>query len=131
MRVLFVCVHNAGRSQMAEAFLRQMGGPGIEAGSAGTVPASKVHPEVVEAMREVGLDLSAQVPQLLTEEMLRQADRVITMGCSVQEACPAVLVESEDWGLEDPAGRSLAMVRQIRDQVRERVGRLLADLTRP
>jgi len=95
------------------------------------VPASKVHPEVVEAMREVGLDLSAQVPQLLTEEMLRQADRVITMGCSVQEACPAVLVESEDWGLEDPAGRSLAMVRQIRDQVRERVGRLLADLTRP
>jgi len=126
--VLFVCIHNAGRSQMAAAFLDALAHGRAVAGSAGTIPAEKVNPVVVEAMKEVGLDVSGNKPRLLTQEMLEGVDRVITMGCSVEEACPLLFVPAEDWGLEDPAGKSIEVVRRIRDEIRERVLRLLDEL---
>lgn len=127
MRVLFVCVHNAGRSQMAKAFFNAMAGGRGVAESAGTIPAEQVNPVVVDAMKEVGLDVSDSKPRLLTQEMLEGVDRVITMGCSVEEACPLVFVPAEDWGLEDPAGKPIEVVRRIRDEIRERVAKLLEE----
>jgi arsenate reductase len=126
-RVLFVCVHNAGRSVMAEAFFNRLAGGRAVAVSAGTEPREAPHPEVVEAMREVGVDVSGHRGRLLTDEMVGSADRVITMGCAVdREACPAVLhANVEDWALPDPTGRPLEEVRRIRDEVRRRVERLL------
>lgn len=126
--MLFVCVHNSGRSQMAEAFLNQFGSHDVEAISAGTVPGDRVHPNVVTAMQELGIDISQKKPKALTAEMLESADRVVTMGCSQEQACPASLVPVEDWALEDPQGEPLHKVRQIRDQIRARVKRLAADL---
>jgi len=135
MKILFVCVHNAGRSQMAEAFFNQMARGKAEALSAGTKPADKVNPVVVRAMREAGLDISGQKPKLLTLEMLESADRVITMGCGADEVCPASFVRTEDWELEDPEGKSISQVRRIRDDVKARVERLAKELgpdfTRP
>ena len=104
--VLFVCVGNAGRSQMAEAFFNQAAGGKARAISAGTKPASAVDPKTVEVMREVGIDISAARPKALTMEMLDQADRVVTMGCGVEGVCPASFVETEDWQLEDPKGQA-------------------------
>ena len=128
--VLFVCVHNAGRSVMAEAiFNRFVGGhERTHAVSAGTEPAAAPHPEVVQAMREIGLDVSGHTGRLLTDDMVRQATRVITMGCVVDErACPAIRYAGvEDWVLEDPRGQPVERVRQIRDEIERRV-RLLAD----
>ncbi|MBI3946528.1 MAG: hypothetical protein HY321_11460 [Armatimonadetes bacterium] len=127
-KVLFVCVHNSGRSKMAEAFLNQMAaGRGITALSAGTQPGDAVNPTVVAAMREVGIDLSGEQPRRLTPEMGRSADRVITMGCGVADSCPAGFLISEDWGLDDPKDQPLAKVRAIRDQIRERVAALIAE----
>lgn len=123
--VLFVCVHNSGRSQMAEAFAKKLGKGKLRAESAGTMPGSKVNPIVVQAMKELGIDISKARPRLLTEEMIKKADKVFTMGCSVEEACPAVFVQAEDWALEDPSGKSLDEVRKIRDQVRLRVEALI------
>lgn len=94
--VLFVCVHNSGRSQMAEAFFNRLAGGKARAVSAGTEPGEKVHPEVVQAMKEVGIDISGNRPKLLTEEMLAQANRVVTMGCMTGGVCPASFVETED-----------------------------------
>jgi arsenate reductase len=127
-RILFVCVHNAGRSVMAEAFLNHMAQGGAEAISAGTVPQESPHREVVEVMREVGIDVSGHRGRLITNEMVRSADRVITMGCAVDaEACPAILYKGvEDWGMEDPKGQPLRRVREIRDDIRRRVSELLA-----
>ncbi|MBI2855229.1 MAG: arsenate reductase ArsC [Chloroflexi bacterium] len=127
-RVLFVCVHNSGRSQMAEAFLKHFSLGAVESESAGTVPSEQVNPVVAEAMREKGIDLYHYAPKLLTQDMVDRADRVITMGCSIEEACPAVFVPAEDWGLEDPEGKPLEKVRGIRDQIEERVKGLLAEL---
>ena len=127
-RVLFVCVHNSGRSQMAEAFAKHLGQGAIEAESASTIPSGQVNPIVARTMREKGIDLSLNKPKLLTQDMVDRADRIITMGCSIEEACPALFVLSEDWGLEDPEGKSLAEVRRIRDQIEEKVRRLIADL---
>jgi arsenate reductase (thioredoxin) len=123
--VLFVCVGNAGRSQMAEAFFNQAAGGKARAISAGTKPASAVDPRTIEVMREVGIDISAARPKALTMEMLEQADRVVTMGCGAEGVCPASFVETEDWQLEDPKGKSLEEVRRIRDEIRARVTRLL------
>jgi arsenate reductase (thioredoxin) len=122
-RVLFVCVHNAGRSVMAEALFNQLAGENAQAVSAGTIPGGPPHPEVVEAMQEVGIDVSAHRGRLLTEEMVNGADRVITMGCAVDEAvCPAILYATvEDWGLPDPKGQPIDRVREIRDEIRRRV----------
>jgi arsenate reductase len=126
-RVLFVCIHNAGRSVMAEAFLNELSGGRLEGVSAGTDPAEHPHPEVVEAMREVGIDVAAHHGRALTDELVRSAGRVITMGCAVDEgACPAILyADVEDWGLEDPKGKSIEEVRRIRDEIRRRVVELL------
>ena len=128
-RVLFVCVHNAGRSQMALAYLRALGDGRVEAESAGTEPAPQVNPVVVEAMKEKGIDVSEEQPKLLTQGMVDGADRVITMGCSVEDACPAVFMPTEDWALEDPQGKSLDEVRRIRDDIERRVRVLIAELS--
>ena len=123
-RIVFACVHNAGRSQMAAAFLNQLGAGKARAISAGTNPGTRVHPEVVEAMKEVGIDLSVAVPQRLTTELASEADMLITMGCG--DECPYVPgVTRNDWPLEDPKGRSLDDVRRIRDEIRRRVVELL------
>ena len=123
--VLFVCVHNSGRSQMAEAFFNWLARGKARALSAGTAPADVVDPTVIEAMREVGIDISGNKPKALTPEMLEQADVVVTMGCGVEGVCPATFVKTEDWGLEDPRGKPLPEVRKIRDEIRARVSALL------
>jgi arsenate reductase len=123
--VLFVCVGNASRSQMAEAFFNQAAGGKARAISAGTKPASAVDLRTVDVMREVGIDISGARPKALTMEMLDQADRVVTMGCGTEGVCPASFVETEDWQLEDPKGKSLEEVRRIRDEIKARVTRLL------
>jgi arsenate reductase (thioredoxin) len=122
-RVLFVCVHNAGRSVMAEAFFNRLADGGAEALSAGTEPQGAPHPEVVEAMREVGLDVSGHLGLMLNDQMVASAERVITMGCAVDEAaCPAILYANvEDWGLPDPKGQPPERVREIRDEIERRV----------
>lgn len=127
-RVLFVCVHNSGRSQMAEAFANRMAQGAVEARSAGTDPADRPNPTVVDAMMELGLDISRSRPKTMTQDMVDRAERVITMGCEIAEGCPVTLVPSEDWGLDDPAGRPIEEVRRIRDEVERRVERLLAEL---
>ena len=131
--VLFLCVHNAGRSQMAEAIFNRLAserGLAHTAESAGTELADRVHPRVVEAMAEIGLDLSEKKPRLLTNHMVEQAGRVITMGCAVDsEACPAfVLRDVEDWGLPDPKEMELAEVGVVRDAIRGNVEALLRTL---
>ncbi len=131
-RILFVCVHNAGRSQMAEALLNHLAkerGLAASAESAGTVGGKELNPMAVAAMKELDVSMEGHHPKLLTQEMADAADRIISMGCGVDaEACPAKFLLTEDWALDDPAGQSLESVRLIRDQIRERVERLLDDL---
>jgi protein-tyrosine-phosphatase len=128
--VLFVCVHNAGRSQMAAGFLTHLAGDAVEVRSAGTAPADAVNPAVVEAMREVGVDLSAETPKVLTAEAVQTSDYVITMGCG--DECPFFPGRTYlDWVLADPAGQGLEAVRPIRDEVRRRVEGLLEQLGGP
>jgi arsenate reductase len=124
-RVIFACVHNAGRSQMAAAFLAVLADPArVEAVSAGTQPAERVHPEVVETMREVGIDISHHRPQRLTTELARGATLLVTMGCG--DDCPYVPgLRVDDWPLPDPRGRSPIEVRRIRDEIRQRVSALV------
>jgi arsenate reductase len=124
--VLFACVHNAGRSQMAAAWFNVLADPAkARAISAGTVPGPRVHPEVLAAMGEVGVDLSAVTPQRLTDELAGGAAMLITMGCG--EACPVVPgLRREDWPLEDPKGQSIARVREIREAIKERVEEMIA-----
>ena len=123
--VLFVCVHNSGRSQMAEAFFNDLAGGRGRAISAGTDPSREVNPAVVEAMREAGIDISSNLPRALTSDMLEQANLVITMGCGAEGVCPATSVTTEDWALEDPAGKSPDKIREIRDEIREKVSALI------
>ena len=128
--VLFICVHNSGRSQMAEAFFNQMAKGKAVAISAGTEPGSGVNPVVVQAMREVGIDISGRKPKLLTQEMVENADLAITMGCMDEaKSCPAAFVPSEDWGLPDPHGKPIEEVRPIRDEIKRRVELLIKRLT--
>ena len=125
--VLFVCVHNAGRSQMAAGWLTHLAGDHIDVRSAGTEPAGQVNPAAVQAMREAGIDITAQRPKMLTPDAARGADVVITMGCG--DTCPVYPGKRyEDWDLPDPAGQPLETVRQIRDQIRERVETLIGEL---
>ena len=125
--VLFVCVQNAGRSQMAAGLVKLRSGGRIHVRSAGSTPADQVHPAVVEAMEELGVDMSEEFPKPLTDEVVRAADVVITMGCG--DACPIYPGKRyEDWELEDPAGQELEQVRQIRDEIDRRVQKLIADL---
>ncbi len=124
-RVIFACVHNAGRSQMAAAFFSALADPSeAVAVSAGTQPGERVHPEVVEVMREVGVDLSAQRPRKLTDPLVRDASLLVTMGCG--DECPYVPgLQRDDWPLEDPKGKPLDRVRRIRDEIRVRVSQLV------
>jgi arsenate reductase (thioredoxin) len=125
--VLFACIHNAGRSQMAAAWLNKLAGAGRARGiSAGTEPGSRVHPEVLEAMKEVGVDLSGARPVLLTQELAAGASLLVTMGCG--ESCPVVPgLERADWPLPDPKGKDMDTVRRIRDDIRDRVTALVAE----
>ena len=125
--VLFVCVHNAGRSQMAAAWLNHLAAGAIEVRSAGSAPADQVNPSAVEAMAEVGIDIAAEQPKVLTTEAVKESDVVITMGCG--DACPIFPGKRyEDWEIEDPAGKSVDGVRPVRDDIRARVEALLAEL---
>jgi len=126
--VLFVCVGNSGRSQMAEAFFNHYAKGKAKAISAGTDPAHSVSRTVVEAMRELGIDISKNKPKALTPEMVDQANLVITMGCSAEAACPASWVETRDWGLEDPKDQPIEKVREIRDEISVRVKKLLSEM---
>lgn len=125
--VLFVCVHNAGRSQMAAGFLTALSGGAVEVRSAGSMPADRVNPVAVEAMAEVGIDITAEQPKVLTAEAVQASDVVVTMGCG--DACPFFPgTRYEDWELEDPAGQGIETVRPIRDEIRARVLGLLDEL---
>jgi len=129
-RLLFVCIENAGRSQMAEAFAKVAG---FDAKSAGTIPAKTVNPDVVNAMKEVGIDLGSKVPSLLDMNMLGWADAVVTMGCSIESVCPVVMLEKMNvkkiaWNIEDPKGKDIKIVRRIRDEIRDKVYLLLKEL---
>lgn len=115
--VLFVCTHNSGRSQMAEAFFNRYAPIDVRAISAGSQPAERLNPTVVAAMLEAGIDISSQHPKLLTVDMLDSADIVITMGCGESNACPAAFVQTMDWGLDDPEDQPIEKVRQIRDGI--------------
>jgi arsenate reductase (thioredoxin) len=127
--VLFVCVHNAGRSQMSAALFERAAGGRHEASSAGTTPADRVHPEVVEVMRELGVDLAGRVPRKLTRELAEQADVVVTMGCG--DECPYIPGKRYiDWDLADPKGRPLDEVRETRDLIRAKVAGLVEELDR-
>ena len=126
-RVLFVCLHNAGRSQMSQALFEQAADGRHTAASAGTTPGDRVHPEVVEVMRELGLDLSGRKPQRLTDELARDADVVVTMGCG--DECPYIPGKRYiDWDLPDPKDQPLDAVRRTRDEIRDRVQALVDDL---
>lgn len=125
--VLFVCVHNAGRSQMAAAWLKHFAGDRVDVYSAGSEPAEQVNPVAVEAMREVGLDIAGEKPKILTTESVQQADVVITMGCG--DTCPFFPGKRYlDWELTDPAGQPIEIVREVRDEIRERVHSLTDEL---
>ena len=127
--VLFVCVHNAGRSQMAAALLERLAGETVRVRSAGTQPIDEIHPQVVEAMRELGIDLTERRPRRLEDAAVREADVVVTMGCG--DECPVYPGKRyEDWELPDPAGKSLEEVRAIRDTIERRVRALLDSLER-
>lgn len=128
--VLFVCVHNAGRSQMAAGWLTHLAGDAVEVRSAGSLPADQVNPAAVQAMAEVGIDISAQKPKVLTTEAVQTSDVVITMGCG--DACPIFPGKRYlDWALEDPAGQGVDAVRPIRDDIETRIRGLLAELGVP
>ena len=126
--LLFVCVHNSGRSQIAEASFNQLAKGKMMAISAGTQPTAQINSIVVTAMREIGIEIGDKKPKLLTAEMLESADRVITMGCNVAEACPASFVPTEDWELDDPEGKPIEEVRQIREKIKARVEELVEGL---
>ncbi|WP_193596890.1 arsenate reductase ArsC [Microbacterium sp. YJN-G] len=125
--VLFVCVHNAGRSQMAAGFLQHLAGDRVDVRSAGSEPKDAINPVAVEVMREAGVDITSGTPKLLTVDAVKQADVVITMGCG--DACPIFPGKRyEDWELDDPAGQGLTEVRPIRDEIRSRVEELIREL---
>ncbi|MFI7618716.1 arsenate reductase ArsC [Nonomuraea terrae] len=125
--VLFVCVHNAGRSQMAAGWLTHLAGDRVEVRSAGSAPAGRINPVAVEAMREVGVDIIDQQPKILTVDAVEASDVVITMGCG--DACPIFPGKRyEDWKLDDPAGQGIEAVREIRDEIRARIDKLISEL---
>ena len=131
-RVLFVCVENAGRSQMAEAFARKYGGGKVEALSGGTMPAKEVNPVVIQVMQEIGIDLTANRPKAITRQMVQDADMIIVMGCSAEGFCPAPLLSKVvDWQIEDPKDKPIEKVREIRDEIESRVRKLISEIDNP
>lgn len=127
-KVLFVCVGNSARSQMAEGFFNHLAKGKAIAASAGTSPSSEISPLAIQVMKEAGIDISRHKPKKLTPEMLDGADRVITMGCGVEESCPSAFVPTEDWALDDPKGKPIEEVREIRDQIKNRVEKLIKEI---
>ena len=129
-KVLFVCVENAGRSQMAEGFFKKYAPNGFKTLSAGTKPVSQINPIVVQAMKEVGIDISKQKSKELTDEMIRESVNVINMGCMDKNFCPTIwLPKVIEWDMEDPKGQSIEKVREIRDEIEQRVKELVAEIT--
>ena len=127
--ILFVCVENAGRSQMAEAFFRKYGGKKFNATSAGTTPSSELNPMVVKVMKEIGIDLTLQSPKLLSDSMIVESFRTVNMGCMDKESCPSLFVNTIDnWNIDDPKGKSIDDVRKIRDQIKTDVLNLIDSL---
>ena len=128
-KLLFVCVENAGRSQMAEAFARHYGKDKVEAMSAGTMPSTEVNPVVVQVMREKGIDILKNKPKLISRQMVQEADMIIVMGCDARGFCPAPLLDKVvDWNLEDPKGKPIEKVREIRDEIEKRVKKLISEI---
>jgi arsenate reductase len=127
-KVLFICVQNSGRSQMAEAIFNHMANNKARGISAGTSPAEQVNPEVVKVMEEIGISMKDRSPKLLTPEMFKDVDLAVTMGCGAEGVCPASFIKSDDWNIEDPKGKSLEEVRRIRDEIRGRVADLIENL---
>ena len=128
--ILFVCVENAGRSQMAEGFFKKYAPNGFKILSAGTKPGYQLNPIVVEAMKEVGIDISKQKSKELTDEMIRDSDNVVNMGCMDKNFCPTIwLPKVIEWNLEDPKGKSIEKVREIRDEIEKRVKEIVAEIT--
>ena len=123
-----MCVHNSGRSQMAEAMFNHYAMGKAHAYSAGTRPASNMNHIVIEAMNEMGLDISKQQPKMLTPELIDNVDMVVSMGCGVENVCPATFVPTDDWGLEDPEGKPIQKVREIRDEIEAKVKALIEEL---
>ena len=127
--ILFVCIQNAGRSQMAEGFFRKYAPKSYEPLSAGTKPTSEINPIAIQAMKEVGIDISKQRPKDMTEDMMRNSAKIVNMGCMDKDWCPTAFVPNlVDWGIEDPNGKSIEKVREIRDEIEERVKELTASL---
>ena len=128
-QILFVCVENAGRSQMAEAFFREYAPKHFQAFSAGTNPGSKINPTVSEAMKEIGIDMSKNVPKILSTKMIDSSFKTVNMGCMDKESCPALFLKDVlDWGIEDPKGKPLEQVRKIRDEIENKVKELVEKL---
>ena len=128
-KVLFVCVENAGRSQMAEAFFRKYLPSGFEPISAGTKPAEKVNPIVIQAMKEVDIDIERQSPQIISKQMIDESERSVNMGCMDKESCPALFLKDVvDWQIQDPKGKSIEEVRKIRDQIEHKVKEFVSQL---
>lgn len=128
-KILFVCVENAGRSQMAEGFFRKYAPTGYEPYSAGTKPIGAINPLAIQAMKESGIDITTQTPKTITDSMIREASKVINMGCMDRESCPALFVKNVlDWAIEDPKGKPLEDVRKIRDTIEKRVQELCKTL---
>jgi len=128
-KILFVCVENAGRSQIAEGFFRKYAPDGFVAVSAGTKPVNNLNPIAVEVMKEIGIDISQQKSKLISNEMIDESESVVNMGCMDKESCPALFVEDiADWGIEDPKGKSIEQVRIIRDTIESKIKELVANL---
>ena len=128
-KVLFVCVENAGRSQMAEGFFKKLAPSDYDGISAGTVPVSEINPLAIQAMKEVDIDISDNKSKLVTNEMIEESDSVVNMGCMDKESCPALFVEDvADWDIEDPKGKSIEDIRRIRDSIETKVNKLVSEL---
>ena len=128
-KILFVCVENAGRSQIAEGFFRKFAPKGLEPLSAGTKPTSEINPVVIEVMKESGIDISKQNPKTLSDEMIKRSYKIVNMGCVDKESCPALFVnELLEWNIEDPKGKSIDKVRKIRDEIETKVREFVATL---
>jgi arsenate reductase (thioredoxin) len=129
--ILFVCVENAGRSQMAEGFFRKYAPEGYLAISAGTMPAGQISPVAIQVMREIGIDISEQKSKIIMEDMMRNSDVRVNMGCMDKQSCPTLFINNIiEWTIEDPKGKSLEKVREIRDDIEQRVRQLAADLVK-
>ena len=129
MKILFICVENAGRSQMAEGFFRKLAPPGFEVNSAGTKPVTKINPLAFQVMKEIGIDISNQVPKLISNIEFTDSTKIVNMGCIDKESCPALSLDNvEDWNISDPKGKPIEQVKEIRDQIEKKVKELITGI---